>query len=283
MSYRLFLLTLANLNVSEAQRNFCLNNKINEELSFDEAEKIAKQAGLESFTLSAWKHAFEMIQLHSLQQIHVIPLGMDAYPKTLQSIQNPPRILLAKGNLDLLKKSSVSIVGSRSASDYGLKVAERIAAHFSKENYVIVSGLAAGIDFAAHSSCLAHKGSTIAVLAHGLHRFYPTENASLGQSILDKGGLLISEYPLGIEPQKHFFILRNRIQVGLSLFSIIIEAKKKSGTMSHADFCFKAKHPLYVVLPQKHISASNFEGNLWLYEERGAIPLRSSLDYPKTF
>jgi DNA processing protein len=105
---------------------------------------------------------------------------------------------------------------------------------------VIISGLASGIDYAAHSSCLANNGNTIAVLAHGLHMIYPSKNTALVNSILDNGGLWISEHPFGTEPKKHLFVLRNRIQVGLSMFSIIVEAKKKSGTMSHADFCLKA-------------------------------------------
>lgn len=226
------------------------------------------------------KEALRTLDGHSKYHIRGIPIGTEFYPKQLEKIKDPPKVLFARGNLDLLKKApGVSIVGSRNATPYGLKATEKIATHFVKKGHTIVSGLATGIDYEAHRSCLLNHGETIAVLAHGLHKIYPLGSASLAQSILDKNGLLISEHPFGVEPKKHFFVLRNRIQVGLSSFSIIVESKKKSGTMSHANYCLKADHPLYVVLPQD--PSPNYEGNIWLHEERGAIPLRSRADYPQ--
>lgn len=263
-----------------------LNKEINLDgnLTFEDIEKIARLSNLDSFTREVGQRAIELIGSHHRIGVQLIPYGSNYYPKSLAAMSNPPKILFARGNRELLRnESSVAIVGSRSASQYGLKVTERVATHFTKKNYSIVSGLAAGIDSAAHSNCLAHKGRTIAVLAHGLHRIYPSENTVLANSILDNEGLLISEHPLGVEPQKHFFVLRNRIQVGLSRMSIIIEASRKSGTMSHAEYCLQARHPLYVVIPPESKCkelASHFEGNIFLLQEKGAIPLRSYLDYP---
>lgn len=231
----------------------------------------------------AWENDLMEQKIHKEHGISIVPFSSPLYPKGLKDIANPPPTLFVKGNVELLQnQASVAIVGSREATTYGLQAAEKITAHFTDKNHVIVSGLATGIDAAAHLACLSNGGKTIAVLAHGLHRVYPSENSSLAEEILNKGGALVSEHAIGVEPKRHFFVQRNRIQVGLSQFSIIVEAKKKSGTLTHAEFCLKANHPLYAVEPhtKKEALSTSFEGNMWLIDQKKAIPLRSKNDYP---
>lgn len=278
-----FLLTMNFLKLSELERNLCLNIKYTEPWSISFVTETLKQHGIIPPSLTDWENAKKIVEKHKAHDIHLIPLGSKYYPQSLASVPNPPAVLFAKGNLELLVRSSkIAIVGSRSASNYGLRVTERITSFYSKKKSVIVSGLALGIDSVAHKSCLANHGDTIAVLAHGLNQVYPSLNQDLAISILNKNGLLVSEHPIGVEPKKHFFILRNRIQVGLSNFSIIVEAKQKSGTLSHVEYCLNAGHPLYVVVPHVNEPALNgyFEGNHWLIHEKMGIPLRSVEDYP---
>lgn len=157
------------------------------------------------------------------------------YPLCLKSIYKPPFVLFYRGDINLLsdKNFRIAIVGSRLNTTYGKKTTEKLCKDllFLKENCVIVSGLAKGIDSIAHLSCLNHKGKTIAVLGNGLDVFYPKENENL-YSLIASEGLLISEYPPFTMPSKDNFPNRNRIIAGLSLGIVVVEAKVKSGTMN---------------------------------------------------
>ncbi|WP_444931170.1 DNA-processing protein DprA [Microbulbifer sp. SSSA002] len=203
------------------------------------------------------------------------------YPAGLEDCPNPPAILYARGNTDLLSRAGIAIVGSRDASKNGLEIAQRIAGYVASRGHVIVSGLALGIDTAAHEGALAAGGDTIAVLAHGLHTANPPSNYKLAMRILEAGGLWVSEHPEGVPPQKYFFIARNRIQVGLSQSSIIVESTTSSGAMKHADFCLQARHKLFAVAPHtpKNSLALNCQGPLDLISNDKATPLRTKADY----
>ncbi len=210
-----------------------------------------------------------------------IPISDPQYPESLRSIINPPQILYAKGNLDLLSyKPGVSIVGTRKASKNGIEIAKRLARFAVEQNQVVVSGLALGIDAAAHEGCLNAGGKTIAVLASGLHIATPKKNEYLAQRILDSGGLWVSEHPEGVNPQPKYFVPRNRIQVGLSTCSIIVESEKSSGTTTHAKFCKQENHPLFAVIPVdgnplRLVSS----GPEMMVRDFGAKPLKSKRDY----
>ncbi|MCP5510187.1 MAG: DNA-protecting protein DprA, partial [Chlamydiales bacterium] len=169
-------------------------------------------------------HAFGHIKFHADKGIQLITTSDLQYPRELAKIPNPPKLLYAMGNLDLLNSRAVAIIGARKASHHGHAIAAKVSTFFSNSNITVVSGLALGIDAAAHQACVASKGSTIAVLAHGLHQITPKQNVHLAENILSNGGLLISEHPFGVEPKRHFYPKRNRIQVGLSDVSIIIES-----------------------------------------------------------
>ncbi len=215
--------------------------------------------------------------------IKAIPLGSSLYPKNLAEIKNPPKVLYARGNFELLKQCpGVAVVGARNATNNGLNITGRITEYIVEKNAIVVSGLALGIDAKAHESCLAAGGKTIAVLAHGLHMAQPYRNLKLAEQILDEGGLWVSEYPTGTPASRNHFVPRNRIQVGLSACSVIIEAASKSGTTSHARFCVQEQHPLFAVIPQEgNPLRLNSEGPVMMVKEMGAISLQSKDDYSK--
>lgn len=216
-----------------------------------------------------------------MKRLHKIDFASTIYPERLRQIACPPKALYALGNLELLSRdASVSVVGSRAASPNGLKIAIMVTEHLVANGAVIVSGLALGIDTAVHSGCLNAGGKTIAVLAHGLDMVWPPKNTDLAQDILANDGLLVSEYDPQVRPQRHFFNQRNRIQVGLSKVSLVVEAGLASGTASHAKLCVDAGHPLFVILPKKGRDLGlNSQGPRVMVVALGARPVRGASDY----
>ena len=215
--------------------------------------------------------------------IFEIHRGSPGYPEHLNQIMAPPRTLWAMGNLDLLNTPGVSVVGSRNASETGLIIADRISQYISSQNIPVVSGLALGIDAAAHGGSVKVNGPTIAVLASGVDVITPKSNTQLAQQILSTGGLIVSEHPPGTPARRDQFVPRNRIQVGLSYASVIIESSVKSGTMTHAKFCHDEKHSLYTIAPNNSpkMAMMDFSGARRLMTEMSAIPLHSKSDYQK--
>ena len=153
-----------------------------------------------------------------------------AYPGALAAIVDPPFVLWTRGAVSALNEPSVAIVGSRAASPYALAVAERLASDLASHGLVVVSGLARGVDSAAHRGALAVGGSTIAVLGSGADVIYPGEHVSLARDI-EQRGVVMSELVPGTPPHPRFFPLRNRIISGLSRAVVVIEAGEKSGSL----------------------------------------------------
>lgn len=153
------------------------------------------------------------------------------YPKKLKQSVTPPFVLFYYGNLDLLKEPSLGVIGSRKNSNYGKRICEETIPEIVKNNFVIISGLAKGIDSIAHRICLANHGKTISVLGNGVEQYYPLENKEL-QELIKNEGLLISEYPPFVSSTKDKFPTRNRIIAALSDSLLVVEAKKQSGTMT---------------------------------------------------
>jgi DNA processing protein len=162
--------------------------------------------------------------------IRLVPWSDAAYPAALSAIVDPPPALWVRGNLAALSRPAVAVVGSRAGSPYGLTVAERLAADLAGRGVVVVSGLARGVDSAAHRGALAANGSTLAVLGSGADVIYPAEHKSLARAI-ETDGAVISELVPGTPPQKRFFPLRNRLISGLSRAVLIVEAGEKSGSL----------------------------------------------------
>lgn len=159
----------------------------------------------------------------------VLLAGVAPYPQALSSLPDAPLILYYQGNLECLKQPCVAMVGSRNATPYALEWAQATAAELAKAGVTVVSGLALGIDGAAHQGAIS-AGSTIAVLGSGVDVIYPQRHVGLAQMLVGKG-LLLSEFELGFAPQPQNFPSRNRIVSGLSLGVVVVEAALKSGSL----------------------------------------------------
>ncbi len=155
--------------------------------------------------------------------------GQDAYPAPLAEIPDAPPLLWVKGETSLLSQPMIALAGARNASSLGLRMAGKLASALTEAGFVVVSGLARGIDTAAHTAALKH-GTTIAVMPGGVDVTYPKENTELAQRIA-VNGLLLSEQPIGFSPQARHFPLRNRLISGLSRALVVVEAAATSGTM----------------------------------------------------
>jgi len=165
-----------------------------------------------------------------------ININNEIYPSKLKEIKNAPKKLFSRGNLQLLQNNSIAIVGSRECTSYGFYKAYEFAKELSKKEICVISGLAQGIDTAAHLGAMHQKGRTIAVLGTGLNKIYPKENEILSESIIKNGGLIISEYGLYGERKSENFPKRNRIMSGLSNGILVAEARNKSGTLITARY-----------------------------------------------
>lgn len=162
--------------------------------------------------------------------LEIITIENNNYPEQLRVIENPPKQLYAKGNIGLLKSNIISIIGSRACSENGIKLAEQFSKELVYQGLTIASGMAIGIDTIAHQTTLQEKGKTIAVLGNGLQHIFPKKNIELYQQIIEKGGLVITEYPPEEEAKSKNFLERNRIVSGLALGILIVEAAYRSGT-----------------------------------------------------
>ncbi len=189
---------------------------------------------------------FQKIKIHKIQLVNLFDKN---YPKSLKEIPDRPLLLYYQGNLDVLHKYNLAIVGSRAATSYGKNVVEKIISWLSDYDFNIISGLAFGIDSQSHIQALKNNLSTTAVLGSGIEQenIYPKANYRLAQNILDQGGLIVSEYPPGSTAMKHQFIARNRIIASLSSMTIIIEAVEKSGSLLTADFAMEYNRSVYAV------------------------------------
>jgi DNA processing protein len=168
--------------------------------------------------------------------VRLLALGTPDYPAPLANIPDPPHLLYVRGGLEKRDANAVAIVGSRHGTSYGRRTAENLAAGLARAGYTIVSGLARGVDGAAHRGTLQAGGRTLAVLAGGLSRIYPPEHADLAREV-QAAGAVLSEAPMHADPMAGMFPARNRIISGLSRAVVIVEAAERSGaliTASHA-------------------------------------------------
>ena len=168
------------------------------------------------------------------RKIDFITIKDDDYPENLKGLTDAPRVLYVRGKISKNDVNAIAIVGSRKMTSYGREVTERISSELAGYGITIVSGLAFGVDLAAHKSALEVGGRCIAVLASGVDTITPRSNAWLGLKIISSGGAIVSEFPPGVEAQRHFFPFRNRIISGLSKAVIVVEGMIKSGTIHTA-------------------------------------------------
>lgn len=159
----------------------------------------------------------------------VVP-GDAEYPKRLLEIYDPPLALYFKGNAEIADKPGIAMVGTRHPTPYGTGMAERLACDLAARGLVIFSGMARGVDTAAHRGALAARGQTVAIWGTGIDEVYPKENQKIAKQILDSGGAVLSEFPLGTFPAPQNFPIRNRLISGIGLGVLVIEGNEYSGT-----------------------------------------------------
>ncbi len=186
------------------------------------------------------------LALIARHDVHLRALGTPEYPDSLAEIHDPPHLLYVRGTIEPADARAVALVGSRQFTGYGRRVAERLATDLARAGYVIVSGLARGIDGIAHRAALRAGGRTLAVLAGGLSRIYPPEHADLADEVAAAGALL-SEAPMKQEPLAGMFPARNRIISGMSRGVVVIEAAERSGTLITAGHAAEQGRTVFAV------------------------------------
>ncbi|MBS4172505.1 DNA-processing protein DprA [Bacillus sp. FJAT-49736] len=179
-------------------------------------------------------------------QIKCITIFDQEYPNLLKQIYQPPIVLYAIGNLRLLHSPSIAIVGSRKADIYALQAIRRIIPPLVQKEFVIVSGVAKGVDTMAHKSTIECQGKTMGVLGSGFFHIYPQENIGLIEN-MKKDHLIISEYPPNTRPQRWHFPMRNRIISGLTKGTVIIQAEQKSGSLITAEYALQEGREVFAV------------------------------------
>ncbi|MGZ2258591.1 DNA-processing protein DprA [Roseobacter sp. A03A-229] len=190
--------------------------------------EVARAAGVENYEACPEGVITAELKAARAAGARLIMHGTPAYPPLLDEIEDAPPFLWVIGNPDLIQRPMISLVGARNASSLGTRMAKALARDLGKEGYVVVSGLARGVDTAAHTAAL--PTGTVAVQAGGVDVIYPAENTELAKDIAESG-LRLSEQPMGLKPTARHFPSRNRIISGLSRATVVVEAASKSGSL----------------------------------------------------
>jgi DNA processing protein len=206
---------------------------------------LARRAGRLTIKVASRAEAEREFENLARLGARLVAQGESDYPRPLLAVDTSPPLIALRGSAEALNRPTVAIVGSRNASAAGGAFAERLAAELGQESYVIVSGLARGIDSRAHRAALA--SGTVAVLAGGHDRVYPAENLPLLERIVAEGGAAVSEMPVGWEPRGRDFPRRNRIVSGLSYGVVVVEAARRSGSLITARFALEQGREVFAV------------------------------------
>jgi DNA processing protein len=224
---------------------------------------------------------------------HILALGDPDYPPALLEIADPPNILYIRGNPDLLRNRGLAIVGSRNATPQGIQTAENFSRTLAAQGHTIISGLALGIDAAAHRGALMANGDTVAVIGTGADRLYPARNKELALAIAERGAI-VSEFPLGTPAIAANFPRRNRIISGLSRGVLVVEAAPDSGSLITARLAGEQGREVFAIPGSIHSpvargchklikqGAKLVETAADILEEFGASPLTASTESPST-
>lgn len=225
----------------------------------------------------SWKRNLELVNKYG---VHIIPYTSNAFPKSLLNLRDHPIVLYLKGQLKSMDKRSIAVVGTRQASAYGKEMSAQISQQLAANGCTVISGLARGIDTAAHQGAL-RSGSTIAVIGSGLANIYPKENISLAEAISHRGAI-ISEFPMFTPPDARNFPQRNRIVSELcSLGALLIEAPETSGAMITMQMAEKRGKRLFA-LPGR-VDNDSFKGNHLLIKRGKAQLIENAQDILNNF
>ncbi len=179
---------------------------------------------------TSWKLAEEELAKAARSGAKVITPTSPEFPEALKHIYDPPMVLYVRGDASILTAPGMAVIGTRHPTPYGMGMAERLACDLAARGMVIISGMARGVDTAAHRGAVTAKARTVAIFGTGVDVIYPRENAKLADQILATGGALVSEFPMGTGPKPENFPIRNRIISGMSFGVLVVEAGEYSGT-----------------------------------------------------
>ena len=212
-----------------------------------EAAGLPAQSAQALGTGQSVRLANEELARATAADVHLVALDDPAYPPRLRQIYDPPLVLYVRGNVAALSLPGIAVVGTRHPTPYGTGMAERLACDLATRGLVIFSGLARGVDTAAHRGAVAGKGKTVAMFGTGVDVLYPKENSRLAEQILGSGGALVSEFPLGAFAAPQNFPIRNRIISGISYGVLVVEAAEYSGTRITARCALEQNRDVYAV------------------------------------
>ena len=223
----------------------------------------------------AWMKSEDQLNRGREFGIQAISFHDEGYPARLRETPDPPAVLFVKGSVQGLHATrGLAVVGTREPTSFGKEVAQRYGRAAAEAGYAIVSGLAHGCDTHAHEGCLEASGIGVAVLAHGLDTVYPAANRGLAERLLENGGCLASEYPIGMTPMRSAFAERDRIQSGLSDGVLVIETDLRGGTMHTVRFARDQGRALACIdHPERFRSEDKTWGNRMLINEGCARPI----------
>jgi DNA processing protein len=244
------------------------------------SKKLAARIPIE--LSSVWSNAEQTLQNHIQKNVFPIPITDKQYPCLLRLIPDPPPILFAKGKIPILSETKVvAVVGTRKPTSLGIDITHQVAFRLASNEYTVVSGLAKGIDTAAHLSALEARGKTVAVLGTPLDKIYPPENESLARCI-EKSGVLVSELAFGAPASKAAFVRRDRIQSGLAIAVFAIQTDLTGGTMHTIRFA--KRHDRLLFCPEPPEAESTFRQNSGILRLiRSGRALKVGTDYNSVF
>lgn len=229
--------------------------------------------------------ALQIIDDCKQEEVGIISFYDESYPDILRTCRNekgeldPPVLLYYRGDIDALERPGIAFIGTREPTENGVLAGKYFSSEFAKHGYNIVSGLATGCDTSGHQGALSVGGVTTAFLANGLDwsSIYPKENTIVAKKIVENGGLLLSEYPVGQACGRYGLVARDRLQAGLAYATVIIQTGETGGTMHAVNATIKSHKPLFAVEYRKDsdISHDKVKGNIKLIKEGTALPLRS--------
>lgn len=217
------------------------------EQELQKIESIGPMLAASILEFDEWNEVTRIFEDANRLNARIITYVDDAYPPLLREIYDPPILLWVKGNAGVLKTPGIAVVGTRRATQYGKDVARDLSMGLANQGFPITSGLAFGVDTAAHKATLEAGGETIAVLGSGIDTIYPQKNAGLAQKIIEDDGAVITEFPMGTPPDAGNFPVRNRIVSGLSLGTLVVESGLKGGSMITAQSALTQNREVFVV------------------------------------